>query len=127
MKEHKDGFNRQNIDSITSKNGFHILPGVISSEFTTHQCDDYRDTLPISLWLIFCGGRYVAEEIDKAVSKASCIRNEIIKREQFPLDQLYRTEVLNFGPIPMNSNDNIIIIDMNINLILEYCTNSCAN
>lgn len=130
LKEHKDGFNRDNIDSITASGGHHILPGIIRSEFITAQCDWYQDVMPINLWLIFCGGRYVKEGIDYALSKASCIRNEIIARDQYPIepDKIHiRSEVLNFGAIGAPTNDNTVIIEMNINLYLEYCTNYCAN
>jgi len=127
FKEHKDGFNRDNIDSVTAKDGFHILPGRINREFVTHQCDDYEDTLNLNLWLVFCGGIYVQAEIDEAIDKANCIANELMKREQYPIDDtLVRTLVNNFEPIPMDTNDNIIIISMNIQMLIRSCTDSCA-
>ena len=127
FKEHKDGFNRENIDSVTAESGYHVLPVNITSEPSTHQNDDYEDTLNVNLQLIFCGGRYVAEKIDEAISKASCIRNELIKRDQFPLeDTLLRVLVTGITPVPATSNDNAVIISMDLTLILQYCTDSCA-
>jgi len=126
MKEHKDGFNRDNIDSLTADNGFHILPGKITSKFITHQCDEYEDTLPVALQLLFCGGRYVAAEIDGALGKAHCIRNALIARDQFPVDNLSRINVPDFGAAPQETNDNTILINMNMILVLDYCTNDCT-
>lgn len=127
FKEHKDGFNRDNIDSITTESGFHILPTGVTSEFITSQCDNYEDTLAVSLQLLFCGGRYVAEKIDEAISKASCIRNELIQRAQFPVDDtLVNITVTGFKPEPASTNDNTVIINMDLVLILQYCTDSCV-
>lgn len=127
LKEHKDGFNRNNIDSITSESGFHILPQSISSEFVTSQCDDYEDNLNVSLQLIFCGGRYVPESIDASIAKAHCIRNELIKRDQFPFNgKLVRLFVTDIEAEGLASNDNTIIVNMTLVLILQYCTDDCT-
>jgi hypothetical protein len=127
IKEHKDGFNRDNIDSITSDEGYHILPTSITSDFVSSQCDNYEDTLNVSLQLIFCGGRYVTDQMDKALAKAHCIRNELIKREQFPVDgTLTRLLVSDIALEPAVSNDNTVLVNMDLILILQYCTDSCA-
>lgn len=127
LKEHKDGFNRENISSVTASSGYHILPGAISSDFVSSQCDDYEDTMAVSLQLIFCGGRYVANEIDDAIAKASCIRNELIKRDQYPIDEtLVRINVTGITPEALPDNDNTILINMDLELLLQYCTDSCV-
>lgn len=124
--EHKDGFNRDNISTIVTESGFHILPERFSSDFTSSQCDNYEDTMDVSLQLIFCGGRYVADNIDRAIGVAHCVRNELIKRDQYPVaNTLVRINVTDVVIEPADTNDNTVIVNLGLVLLLKYCTDNC--
>lgn len=120
--EHKDAFNRENIGSITSGSGFHILPTRIDHEVESSNCQIIKDEFTLDLQLLFCGGRYVSEALDTGLTKANCIRGKLIDQTQFPIDNtLERVEVTTTIPSGQESNDNTVLINMTIILHLNYC------
>lgn len=120
--EHKDAFNRDNIDANTTNDGFHILPESISSTPRGVACGLYEDQLNIDLQLMSCGGRYVTDAVDDALKKAVCIRGKLVDISQFPIDNtLERVEVTQTTINPEPTNDNAVIINMSLILHLNYC------
>lgn len=126
MREHKDGFARNNVGSVGSHDGFHILPtGIVSSELG-HGCGVVQDEMNISLELYFCAGRDVSSAMDNALEKANCIRSEIISFTQENNDELLkRAEVSSINLSPSETNDNSVIANLEITLTINYCLDCC--
>lgn len=124
-KEHKDGFNRDNIDSHVAREGFHILLEDITSERASHQNIVTEDTYFISLNLYRTKGRSIQETIDKALEKANCIRNKLLQEASNNPGALKDVRVTRMTPSPQETNDNAVIISMDIEIRTIYCIDCC--
>lgn len=122
FKEHRDGFNRDNVPRAAFNKGFHVLPGTLVSDATDMLHLD--DNLSVSVQLFFKGFRDVQSAMDEALDKAHDIRLQAIKHAKAMVGQNIKNVICNsIGAEPLDSNDNAILVTLEFSVRLIFKVN----
>ena len=119
FREHPDGFNRDNISSTNFDKSYFIFPGNLGS-VTFDQITD--DSMIWRVELFFKGYRDPQEAIDNAIDVANLFRLQCVKREFCLTGENIKNVLLNSMTVnPVDTNDNLIIIELQFAVRLAFC------
>jgi hypothetical protein len=116
FKEHKDGFNFENIPSSKLDKGFFIQIGNMSSTRADKISDD---NLTVTVKLFFKGYNDPQSAIDSGYDKAIQVRLKAGGFENIGNDAaVCDVTPTSITPEPLDTNDNVVIINIEFNVRL---------
>lgn len=119
FKEWDDAFNSENIPSGSLNKAFFVEYQVDSSTFGNGYG---TDTLSVTVKLFFKGTNKPQAALDNGMDTAFAIRNEAQNLESIALTEtIADVKSVSIIPEPRESNDNIIIINLNFNVLKNFC------
>lgn len=121
-KEHKDGFNIENIPSSLLKNSYHIAnpTGGRRGPYGNKTQEIEQDTV---LSVFFKGYKNVGSAIDDVMVSYDAILTRIISNDNRLGDNLKNITLENMAMLPINeSNDNAILLEITFTCLVYICT-----